>query len=153
MFLNLPLSPFAEENEWFLSKFRTCKKSTFKIWSFVVTCKKSAFKIWSFVVGLEHPVEGAALVLNVHCDLICFSFLTWIGVLECWVTSEIPPFLMLNDFEQRVYLAEYTKFLSLLIHAYFSLQLALNFVFLLLVSIDYILKDMESLVKKLKRTV
>ena len=60
---------------------------------------------------------------------------------------------MMNDFEQKVHLAEYIQFLSLLILAYFSLQLALNFVSLLLISINYILKDMESLVKKLKRTV
>ena len=59
---------------------------------------------------------------------------------------------MMNDFEQKVHLAEYIQFLSLLILAYFSLQLALNFVSLLLISIYYILKDMESLVKKLKRT-
>ena len=64
--------------------------------------------------------------------------------------SEIPTFLMLNNFEQRVHLAECIQFLSLLIHAYFSLQLALNFVSLLLISINYILKDMELLVKKLK---
>ena len=60
---------------------------------------------------------------------------------------------MLSDFEQKVCLAECIQFLSLLIHAYFSLQLALNFVSLLLISINYILKDMESLVKKLKRTI
>ena len=126
IFLNLSLSPFAEENEWFLSTmFRACKIS--------------AFKIWSFVVGLEH--------------LICLSFLAWIAVLECWFKSEIPPVLMLNDFEQRVHLAECIQFLSLQIHAYFSLQLALNFVSLLLISINYILKDVESLVKNLKRTV
>ena len=54
---------------------------------------------------------------------------------------------MLSDFEQKVCLAECIQFLSLLIHAYFSLQLTMNFVPLLLISIDYILKDMESLVK------
>ena len=140
IFLNLSLSPFAEEDKWFLfTMFRACKIS--------------AFKIWSFVVGLEHPVKGPPLVLNVCCDLICFSFLMWIAVLECWFTSEIPPFLMLNDFEQRVHLEKCIEFLSLLIHAYFSLQLALNFVSLLLISINYILKDMVSLLKKLKRTV
>ena len=32
-------------------------------------CNISAFKIWSFVVGLGHPVEGPALVLNVCYDL------------------------------------------------------------------------------------
>ena len=66
--------------------------------------------------------------------------------------SKTPPFLMLNDFEQRVHLAKCIEFLSLLIHAYFSLQLALNLVSLLLISINYILEDMESLVKNLKRT-
>ena len=60
---------------------------------------------------------------------------------------------MLNDFEQRKHLAACIKFLFLLIHAYFSLQLALNFFSLLLISINYILKVMESRVKKLKRTV
>ena len=140
IFLNLSLSPFAQENEWFLSTmFRACKIS--------------AFKIWSFVLSLQRPVKEPELVFKVHCDLIWFSFLTWIVVLECWFTSEIPPFLMMNDFEQKVHLAEYIQFLSLLILAYFSLQLALNFVSLLLISINYILKDMESLVKKLKRTV
>ena len=132
IFLNLSLSPFAEENEWFLSTmFRACKIS--------------AFKIWSFVVGLGHPVKEPALVLKVCCDLICLSFLAWIAVLECWFKFEIPPVLMLNDFEQRVHLAECVQFLSLQIHAYFSLQFALNFVSLLLISINYILKDMESL--------
>ena len=140
IFLNLSLSPFAEENEWFLSTmFRACKIS--------------AFKIWSFAVGLKHPVKEPALVLNVRCDLFSFSLLTWITVLECWFTSEIPPFLMLNDFKQRVHLAECIQFLPLLIHAYFSLQLALTFVSLLLISINYIVKGMESPVKKLKRTV
>ena len=104
------------------------------------------------VVGLERPVKEPALALNVRCDLICFLFLTWIAVLECWFTCEIPPFLMLNNVEQRVYLAECIQFSFLLIHAYLSLQLGLNFVSLLLISISYILKDMESLVKKLKRT-
>ena len=62
-FLNLSLSPFAEENDWFLfTMFRACKIS--------------AFKIWSFVVGSEHPVKEQALVWNVRCDLICFSILT-----------------------------------------------------------------------------
>ena len=46
-------------------------------------CKISAFKIWSFVVGLEHPVEEPALVLNVHCDLTYFLFLTLTAALEC----------------------------------------------------------------------
>ena len=58
---------------------------------------------------------------------------------------------MLNNFEERVPLAECTKFLSLLIHAYSSLQLALNLVSLSLIFINYILKDMESLVKKTKK--
>ena len=76
-FLNLSLPPFAEENEWFFSMFRACKMA--------------AFKICCFVVGLEHPVKDPALVLNVRCDLICFSLLTCIVVLECWLTSETPP--------------------------------------------------------------
>ena len=140
IFLNLSLSPFAEENEWFLSTmFRACKIS--------------AFKIWSFAVGLKHPVKEPALVLNVRCDIFSFSLLTWITVLECWFTSETPPFLLLNDFKQRVRLAECTQFLPLLIYAYFSLQLAWNFVSLLLISINYIVKGMESPVKKVKLTV
>ena len=119
------------------------------VWSLQDFCLQNL----SFVVGLEDPVKEPGLVLNVHCDLICFSFLRWIAVLECWLTSEIPTFLMRNDVEQRVHLPECIQILSLLIHAYFSLQLATNFVSLLLISINYILKDMESLVKKLKRTV
>ena len=124
-FLNLSVSLFTEENKWFLSNM-------FRV------CKISAFKIWSFVVGLEHPVKEPALDLNVHCDLFCFSFLMWIGVLECWFLSKIPPFLMLNSFEERVHLAECIQFLSLLIYPYFSLQLALILVSLLLISINYI---------------
>ena len=76
IFLNLSLSPFTEENEWFLS-------TIFRV------CQISAFKIWFFVVGLEHPVKEPALVLDVRCDLICFSFLTWIAVLECLFRSEM----------------------------------------------------------------
>ena len=115
IFLNLSLSPFAEENEWFLS-------TMFKAW------KISAFKIWSFVVGLEHPVKEPAPVLKVHCDLICFSFLTWISVLKCWFTSEIPPFLMLNNFEQRVHLAECIQFFTF--HSNFHWTLFLFYSFL-----------------------
>ena len=134
IFFNLSLSPFAEENEWFLSTmFRACKIS--------------AFKIWSFVVGLEHPVKRTStgftrallshlfLIFNVDC-----SFGVLIHVRNTTISNAEQ--LWTKGTSGRVY----TIF-------YFSLQLSLNFVSLLLISISYILKDMESLVKKLNRTV
>ena len=110
IFLNTSLSPFAEENEWFLSNmFRACKIY--------------AFKIWSFDVGLEHPVKEPAgfkralwshlfLIFNVDCSF---------GVLIHVQNTTIPNAerLWTKGTSGRVY----TIFWSLIIYAYFSLQL------------------------------
>ena len=78
-------------NQLIFNKRSGTKLSNISGFCFFLRIFRGNLRVREHVVGLRHPVKELALVLNVRCDLICFSFLTWIAVLECWFTSEIPP--------------------------------------------------------------